>query len=120
MGTAPAVPQRMPKQSVRVHIFNQTYTLLADDDASEVQELAHRIDELMTSIAGRTSSGDATRVAVLACLHLADQLRETENKLRDFEDRSGEIASMLEEALQLPSEVHPAAAHQHFSRNEIA
>jgi len=91
----------MPRQSVRVHIFNQTYTLLADDDdAGAVQEIAHQIDELMTSIAGRTNSGDAARVAVLACLHLADRLRATEKKLKSFEDKSERIATLLEEALQ--------------------
>jgi cell division protein ZapA len=92
----------MPKQSVRVHIFNQTYTLLAEDDAAEVQEIAHRIDELMVSIAGQTSSGDSTRIAVLACLHLADRLREAEKKLRLFEHKSAAISSLLETALDDP------------------
>ena len=64
----------MPKQPIRVHIFNQTYTLLADGDEREIQELAHEIDVLMTSIANRASSGDSTRIAVMACLHLADKL----------------------------------------------
>lgn len=90
----------MPRQSVRVHIFNQTYTLLVDDDAGEVQELAHQIDELMVSIAGKASTGDSTRVAVLACMHLADQLREARQKLQAFEDESARITSMLEEALR--------------------
>lgn len=89
----------MPKQPIRVQIFNQTYTLLADEDASEVQAVAHEIDELMTSIAGRTSSSDASKVAVLACLELADKLRTAERKLRRYEDKSEEIASLLEEAL---------------------
>jgi cell division protein ZapA len=90
----------MPKQSVRVHIFNQTYTLLAEDDAAEVHEIAQRIDELMVQIAGRTSSGDSTRVAVLACLHLADQLRAAEKKLRKFENKSAAINSLLDSALE--------------------
>ena len=89
----------MPKQPIRVHIFNQTYTLLADGDESEVQALAHEIDELMTSIASHASSGDSTRMAVMACLHLADQFREAEKKLRSYEDKSGKIAEMLEAAL---------------------
>lgn len=89
----------MPKQPIRVHIFNQTYTLLADDDEGEVQALAHEIDELMSSIANRTSSGDSTRVAVLACLHLADKLRTAEKKLKAYEAKSGRIAQMLETAL---------------------
>ncbi|MEP6715813.1 MAG: cell division protein ZapA [Terriglobia bacterium] len=91
----------MPKQPVRVHIFNQSYSLLADDDASEVQEIAHQIDDLMASIANRTGSGDSTRVAVLACLHLADQLRATEKKLKLFENQSARISSLLEEALDV-------------------
>ena len=90
----------MPKQPVRVQIFNQTYTLLADEDASDVHEIANQIDELMSSIASRLGSGDSTRVAVLTCLHLADQLRAAERKLRAFESRSDEIASLLEEALE--------------------
>jgi cell division protein ZapA len=65
----------MPRQPIRVHIFNQTYTLLTDGDEAEVQAIAYEIDELMTSIANRASSGDSTRVAVLACLHLADKLK---------------------------------------------
>ncbi len=91
----------MPRKSIRVHIFNQSYTLLADeDDPGAVEEIAQQIDDLMTSIASRPGSGDATGVAVLACLHLADKLRAAEKKLKSFEDKSERIALMLEEALQ--------------------
>jgi cell division protein ZapA len=89
----------MPRQSVRVQIFNQTYSLLVDSDPGEVQAIAHQIDELMVSIANRTASTDSTRVAVLACLHLADKLRAKEKQLQVFEDKSGRIATLLEEAL---------------------
>jgi cell division protein ZapA len=88
-----------PKQPVRVHIFHQSYSLLADGNARDVEEIAAVVDELMTSIADRVSSGDSTRVAVLACLHLADKLRAAERQLRLFEDKSVQIASLLEEAL---------------------
>jgi cell division protein ZapA len=89
----------MAKQPVRVQIFNQSYTLMVDGDPREVMEVAHQIDELMVSIADRISSGDATRVAVLACLHLADKLRAAEKQLHSFEAQYGRIATMLEEAL---------------------
>jgi cell division protein ZapA len=88
-----------PKQSVRVHIFHQTYSLLAEGAARDVEEIAAEVDELMTSIAARVSSGDSTRVAVLACLHLADKLRAVERQLRLYEDKSEQIATLLEEAL---------------------
>jgi cell division protein ZapA len=89
----------MSKQPVRVQIFNQSYSLLVDGDPGEVQEIAHRVDELVASIASRTSSSDSTKVAVLACLHLADKLRAAEKQLQLFEDKSGRIATLLEEAL---------------------
>ncbi len=88
----------MSRQAVRVHIFNQSYSLLVDGDPKDVQEIAHEIDELMCTIAGR-SSGDSSRVAVLACLHLADRLRAAEKQLKSFEDKSERFASLLEEAL---------------------
>ena len=72
----------MAKQSVRVHIFNQSYSLLTEGDPQETMDLALRVDELMTSIANRSTSGDALRAAVLTSLHLADQLREAEKRLR--------------------------------------
>jgi cell division protein ZapA len=89
----------MSKQPVRVQIFNQSYSLLVDGDPGEVQEIAHQVDELVATIASRTSSSDSTKVAVLACLHLADKLRAAEKQLQLFEDKSGRIATMLEEAL---------------------
>ena len=89
----------MPKQPVRVHIFNQTYTLLADGDPGETEAVAHDIDELMANIASRAGTGDSTRVAVLACLHLADKLRSTEAQLRAIENKSARIAGILEQAL---------------------
>jgi len=89
----------MSRQPVRVQIFNQSYSLLVDSDPREVQEIAHEIDELMFSISSR-SSGDSTRVAVLACLHLADKLRAAEKRLQMFEDKSDRIATLLEEALE--------------------
>jgi len=94
-----------PRQSVRVQIFNQSYSLLADGEAREVEEVAAQVDELMTSIANRAASADSTRVAVLACLHLADKLRSAERQLRSYADKSQRIANLLEEALvEAPAE----------------
>jgi cell division protein ZapA len=90
----------MPRQPVRVQIFNQSYSLMVDGDPRDVQEVAREVDDLMASIASRTASVDSTRVAVLACLHLADKLHAAEQQLQLFEDKSGRIATLLEEALE--------------------
>jgi cell division protein ZapA len=89
----------MPKQPVRVQIFNQSYSLLVDGDSREVLEIAQQVDELVTTIASHNATADSTRIAVLACMHLADKLRAAEKQLRQVEDRSGRIAALLEEAL---------------------
>ena len=92
------------KHAVRVTILNQPYTLVAGEDAREVEELAHSVDELLHSIAAKASSADSTRVAVLACLHLADRLHTLEQDLTNLKERVGrkteEFAGLLERALE--------------------
>lgn len=68
-------------EPVRVTIFNQSYSLVATGDAGEIQELAQMVDDLMTSISMRAVNLDGQRTAVLACLHLADQLRSLQQDL---------------------------------------
>jgi cell division protein ZapA len=91
-------------EPVRVTIFNQTYSLVATDDAGQVQELAHLVDQLMTEIASRAGNVDSTRTAVLACLHLADQLRTLERELASLkgrvEDKAREFSVLLDSAIK--------------------
>jgi cell division protein ZapA len=92
------------KHPVRVTILNQPYTLLAGEDPREVEALAHSVDELLHSIAAKATTADSTRVAVLACLHLADRLRTLEHDLNQLKERIGrkteEFAGLLERALE--------------------
>jgi len=48
-----------------------------------VESLAHSVDVLMTEIAQRAGNVDGNRVAVLASLPLADELRSIERELAD-------------------------------------
>ena len=91
-------------EPVRVNIFSQTYSLVASgEDATELQELAAQIDDLMRSIASRTGSMDSTRAAVLACLHLADKLRNAERELSTLrtavDSKAREFTLLLDEAI---------------------
>src|SRR5690349_3911631 len=90
------------KQTVRVTILSRPYTLRASGDPREVEEVAASVNELMLSIAGRAPDADSTRIAVLACLHLADKLRglERENQqLRQQAASRGEAFQGLVEQL---------------------
>ncbi len=75
------------RNSVRVTIFNQSYTLLASEEPGEVESLAHIVDQLMTDVAQRAGNVDSNRVAVLACLHMADRLRSMERELSELKAR---------------------------------
>ncbi len=90
------------KQSVRLTIFNQAYTVSTAGDPRDTEELAQEIDELMSSIARRAGNLDATRTAVLACLHLADRLRVAERELgalrESVQGKSRDFALMLDQA----------------------
>ena len=90
------------KQVVRITIFNQTYSVTTSGNPSETEALAHEIDELMSSIARRAGNLDATRTAVLACLHLADRLRAAEQELGalklSVDHKSRDFALLLDQA----------------------
>jgi len=100
-------PPGPEKKPVRVTIFHQPYTLLASDPAA-LQELADSVDQLMAAIAVRAPNADALRVAVLACLHLADQLRGLESQIGELhhrvDDKSGQLRRLLDAALEEPGE----------------
>lgn len=91
------------RQPVRVSIFHQSYTLLASDPKA-VQEVADTVDELMSAIASRSANADSLRVAVLACLHLADRLRSLESELstlkRRVNEKSESIRALLDSAIE--------------------
>ncbi len=92
------------RKTVKVTIFNQTYSLAATDEEGEVEALAHSIDELMVGIATRAGNVDGNRVAVLACLHLADRLRSAERELTELrgrvEDKSRQFSRLLDDAIR--------------------
>ena len=91
------------KQPVRVTILSRPYTLLVAGDPREVEEVAAGVNDLMLMIAGRAPNADSTRIAVLACLHLADRLRAMERELGSLKERvdrkSAEFAGMLEQLM---------------------
>ncbi|MCP4203146.1 MAG: cell division protein ZapA [bacterium] len=92
------------KKQVRVTIFNQTYTLRTAGDPSETEHLANAVDELMTSVAARAGNLDSSRIAVLACLHMADRLRGLEQDLEELRNRvdrkSKDFSLLLDQAIQ--------------------
>lgn len=92
------------KQPVRVTIHGQQYTLMAPGDPRAVEHIAATVDGLMSSISEKSPTADTARIAVLACLHLADRLHTLEEELNSLRSRverkSEEFALLLEQAIE--------------------
>ncbi|MCS7026791.1 MAG: cell division protein ZapA [Bryobacteraceae bacterium] len=93
-----------PRRAIRVTIANQTFTLLSSGDDREVTELAHRVDDLISEIAARSANVDSSRLAILACLHLADQLQQCERNLKELREavqsRAQKFQSLLDRMIE--------------------
>lgn len=91
-------------KTVRVTIFNQTFMLGTTGDPAELEAAANAVDERMRAIASRAGNIDTSRVAVLACLHFADELRSLQHELSMLRSRidskSREFSMMLDQVIE--------------------
>ncbi len=67
------------KKSVTVTIYKNEYTLKGEADAQHIIDLAKYVDEKMTEM-GHKSSAPADKIAILAAMNIADDLRRLEKK----------------------------------------
>jgi cell division protein ZapA len=91
-------------KTVRVSILNQTYSLGTSGDPAELEAAALAVDERMRIIAARAGNIDTTRLAVLTCLHFADELRTISRELAELrsrvESKSREFTMMLDQVIE--------------------
>jgi len=98
--------------TIRVEIYNQTYNFRSDGDSEYVIGLAEFVDRRMREISSGTLTVDSLKVAILAALHIADELHRLK-RLHEQADaqlaaRSAECADMLDRLLK----TRTAAAEQ--------
>ena len=94
-------------QSVNVRIYNQTYAIRASDgNVERTLQLAAMVDERMREISKSGLTSDSLKLAILAALHIADELERANSKYEDLNQtllsRSNEYAAMLDQLLRDP------------------
>ena len=94
-----------PAQTVYVKIYNQTYTIRAGDgDAERTLRLAALVDQRMREIAQGALTSDSLKLAILAAIHIADDLDKANAKYeqlnRDLAVRSAECSDLLDQLLK--------------------
>ncbi len=102
--------------TIRVEIYNQTYNIRSDGDSEYVTTLAEFVDQRMREISSGTLTVDSLKVAILAALHIADELhrlkRLHEQADSQLASRSAECAEMLDRLLKTRSAFEQSGSPQ--------
>ncbi len=93
-------------ETIRVEIYDQSYTVRSDGDPDYLKQLAEYVDQRMREISSGTLTVDSRKVAILAALYIADELHQL-RKAHDASDeqlatRSAECSEMLDRLLKAP------------------
>ena len=100
--------------TIRVEIYNQTYNIRSDGDTEYIIQLAEFVDSRMREISSGTLTVDSLKVAILAALHIADELHRLKNMHEQADSqlaaRSSECAEMLDRLLKVRSTVDQSGA----------
>src|ERR1700694_282779 len=95
--------------TIRVEIYNQTYNIRSDGDTEYIIQLAEFVDSRMREISSGTLTVDSLKVAILAALHIADELHRLkhvhEQADAQLATRSAECAERLDRLLKLRSTI---------------
>jgi cell division protein ZapA len=95
--------------TIRVEIYNQTYNIRSDGDTAYLTKLADFVDGRMREISSGTLTVDSLKVAILAALHIADELHRLkqthEQADAQLATRSTECAEMLDRLLKVRSNI---------------
>jgi len=92
------------EQTIRVEIYNQTYSIRSDGDNEYIHRLAEYVDGKMREIASGTLTVDSLKVAILAALHIADEFHQLQNHQKQTDaqlaSRSAECTELLDRVLK--------------------
>lgn len=82
--------------AVVVSILGRSFTVQSDEDEVYVQQLAAFVDERMREV---RSGGDSAGVAVLAALHIADELHRLQREYAQLTSKIEELSRDLARTL---------------------
>src|ERR1700730_15045610 len=91
--------------TIRVEIYNQIYNIRSDGDSEYISQLAEFVDNRMREISSGTLTVDSLKVAILAALHIADELHRLKHLYEQADTqlaaRSSECAELLDRLLKV-------------------
>lgn len=103
-------------QSVKVEIYNQSYNIRGNGDSEYIIQLAEFVDRRMRDVAAATLTVDSLKVAILAALHIADELHQLKKRYEQMDaqlaQKATEYSRMIDQILHLDKaeEAEPSEA----------
>ncbi len=92
--------EQTPAQKVKVEIYNQTYNILSrDGEAAHIKQLAEFVDKRMREITAGTLTVDSLKVAILAALHIAEELHQMQDRRDKLDEEVGERSALCVDLL---------------------
>lgn len=92
------------EQTIRVEIYNQTYSIRSDGDNDYIHRLAEYVDSKMRDISSGTLTVDSLKVAILAALHIADEYHQLQEQQAQVDAqlalRSAECTELLDRVIK--------------------
>ena len=71
---------------MQIRILNHTYTIHGVDDPAHMLRLAEHVENRMAELQRATNTVDSHRLAVLAALHIADDLFRLEDRFQELDE----------------------------------
>src|ERR1041384_290759 len=101
-------------ETIRVDIYDQSYTVRSDGDPAYLKQLAEYVDQRMREISSGTLTVDSRKVAILAALYIADELHQLRKAHEQADDqlatRSAECSELLDRLLKSPRQRESSSA----------
>ena len=85
-------------RSIRVSIFGREYNIRGGSDEEYVRELAAYVDSVMKDISDKAGTLSSGRIAILAALNIADEMKKERQRL---EERIDELVQKLADAMNV-------------------
>src|ERR1043165_5471306 len=100
-------------ETIRVEIYDQSYTVRSDGDPDYLKQLAEYVDQRMREISSGTLTVDSRKVAILAALYIADELHQLRKRHEQADEqlasRSAECSELLDRLLKSPRQLESSS-----------
>ncbi len=84
---------------IEVLLYGDSYSVISDEPAEKVLEVAKQVDELMRLIARRTGLSDVKKIAVLTALKLATSQRKLEEDTLSYKQLCEQLIQTVDQNL---------------------